>query len=145
MVLGKAILVALLFSVVVGYDYAIGRRQLLLSYAAYCGSHVRFSWLRINDTLVGLYVELLLVPANSSHQMDWQLWGLSRFGLFLCSLTSLSGSVFGYVVVTNDTAGVIFRGTDNMEGWIRDANFKHVPYPGVSGATVHEGKELRSC
>lgn len=56
-----------------------------------------------------------------------------------CNQLTISGSIFGYVVVLNDTVSVVFRGTDNVEGWIRDAHFKPVQYPGVSGATVHQG------
>jgi len=96
------------------YNFTLGRRNLLLSWTAYCGGNINSAW---------------------SCYWCQQVPGVSWVGNFGVS----SSSVFGYVAIVENTVVVVWRGTDNIDGWIKDANFKHVPYPGVSGATVHQG------
>jgi len=89
--------------------------QLYLSYAAYCGTNVNSDW---NCYWCGN------VP------------GVELVGLFGDS----GGSGFGYVAKTSDgSIHVVYRGTDNLVGWIADADFKQTPYYSVAGAAVHQG------
>jgi len=86
---------------------------LFLSYSAYCGSLVT----------------------------KWNCYWCNDFSSFQVSTTvGDSGSAhFGFVGIFNNTVFVSLRGTDNIEGWIQDAEFTQTSYPGVPNAMVHEG------
>ena len=91
---------------------------LLMSFASYCGDGVapNFTcyWCRkvaANISLVGTFGEA-------------------------------SGSSFGFVALYNyETIVIVYRGTDNLAGWIRDAEFTQtqLAFGAPDGARVHKG------
>jgi len=88
--------------------------QLYLSYSAYCGDNVNANW--------NCYW------CNSISGITW----LGNFG-------NSGGAIFGYIAIGDGFVEVVFRGTDNLAGWISNADFKLVPYKNVPNALVHQG------
>jgi len=90
---------------------------LLLSFAAYCGDGVAPSF--------GCY---WCKKVNQHFQL------VDTFG-------DAGGSGFGYVgVYAGSQVVVVYRGTDNLAGWISDAEFAQTQLPlAPSGAKVHKG------
>jgi len=89
------------------------RSLTLLSYSAYCGANVSAAW--------NCYW-----CRNVS--FEWH----SNFG-------EPSGSMFGFGGIFQNYVTVVFRGTDNIAGFITDGDFLQTAYPGVNGALVHAG------
>jgi predicted lipase len=59
---------------------------------------------------------------------------------WVASFGNPNSAGFGYVAVLGEkTISVVWRGTDNIGGWIKDFTFLQVAYPGVAGAFVHKG------
>jgi len=98
------------------YNQAVALQHVYLDYAAYCGDDVDQSW------------SCYWCQMPEASGVTW----VANFG-------NSSSPGFGYVAYSNDTVQVVFRGTDNIAGWILDADFTKVPYFSVPGAEVHEG------
>eukprot|EP01129_Flabellula_baltica_P008307 TRINITY_DN3289_c0_g1_i2.p1 TRINITY_DN3289_c0_g1~~TRINITY_DN3289_c0_g1_i2.p1 ORF type:complete len:219 (+),score=35.07 TRINITY_DN3289_c0_g1_i2:26-658(+) len=98
------------------YDFNVNLSQVYYSYASYCGNLLNSKW----DCYWCKYV-----PG-----FHW----IGNFG-------SPSSGIFGYVGYSsvNRTIDIVFRGTDNIAGWIVDFTFIQVPYGGAQGAKVHKG------
>jgi hypothetical protein len=91
---------------------------LLLSFAAYCGDGVSPNFTCYWCSKVGANISLV-----------------GTFG-------DAGGSGFGYVAIYNgETVVIVYRGTDNLAGWIRDAEFTQtqLPFGAPDGARVHKG------
>jgi hypothetical protein len=92
------------------------KQTIFLAYASYCGNKV--------DQNYNCYW------CQFSPGLNW----VGNFG-------DIKKSYFGFVGYheSNRTIYVVFRGTDNIKGWIDDLTFIKVPYPGIPGAQVHSG------
>jgi len=98
------------------FDPYVALTNVYLSYSAYCGTNVNATW-----------------------ACYWcsNVLGFTWVGNFGVS----SSNGFGYVGynTANQTISVVFRGTDNLPGWITDAKFTQVAYYFNPDVLVHEG------
>jgi len=98
------------------FSLEVAKNTIFLAYASYCGNRV-----------------------NQFYNCYWCQYspGFSWVGNF----GDVKSSHFGFVGyhARNKTIFVVFRGTDNIRGWVDDFTFLKVNYPGVAGAEVHSG------
>jgi len=100
----------------VPFDPYVALTNVYLSYSSYCGLYVNSTW---------------------SCYWCTNVVGFTWVGNFGAS----KSAGFGYVGYSSDnqTITVVFRGTDNLPGWITDAKFTQAPYYLNSDVLVHEG------
>jgi len=98
------------------FSLETAKNTIFLSYAAYCGNGVDSNW--------------KCYWCEKSPGFTW----ISNFG-------DTKTGYFGFVGYhqTNKTIFVVFRGTDNLKGWIDDFTFIKVKYGNIQGAEVHSG------
>jgi len=111
-----ALLIAVLPLVFATFDLNLAKRNVLHSFTSYCGDLIDQSW-----------------SCYWCSYIDGFTW-VSNFG-------ESNGDFFGYAgyYADDETIVVAIRGTDNIAGWIADADFEKVAYNNVPGALVHQG------
>lgn len=100
------------------FDFPVARTHLYAAFSAYCGTDV-------DASMSCFWCKDLTERA----QFAWT----GNFG-------DSHGAAFGFVGCLNtSTIEVVFRGTDNIKGWIEDADFTQTPFNGSDTAKVHLG------
>eukprot|EP01088_Endostelium_zonatum_P017395 TRINITY_DN5115_c0_g1_i1.p1 TRINITY_DN5115_c0_g1~~TRINITY_DN5115_c0_g1_i1.p1 ORF type:complete len:297 (+),score=22.92 TRINITY_DN5115_c0_g1_i1:148-1038(+) len=98
------------------YNAQVAQRNVLFSYSGYCGENVNSNW--------NCYW------CNKIPDFKW----VGDFGRH-------QSSGFGFVGYSpsNKSITVVFRGTDNLPGWITDAKFEQTPCWLNSKVMIHKG------